>query len=128
LGDPVGWSRDVLLVLDLQTGEGAVFKPGGYVKDDLDKHRIRVCPMFEPFLEWLYKQPLQDRQALPTTVNLGDVSLANQAYRRNGMTFEEMQEAVRQEDGRRFMFRLNQIRVRNARRAAERTKTEETEQ
>ena len=33
-----GWTKDDLLVLDLQTGEGAVFKPGGYAKGDLDKH------------------------------------------------------------------------------------------
>jgi hypothetical protein len=125
--DSVGWSRGVLLVLDLQTGEGAVFKPGGYAKDDLDRHQIRVCPMFEPFLGWLYEQPLEDLQALPATVNLGDAPVASQGYRRNGMTFEEMQEAVRLEDGRRFMFRLNQSRAQNARRPAERAEIEETD-
>jgi hypothetical protein len=45
-----GWAKDDLLVIDLQTGEGAVFKPGGYAKGDLDKHAVWVCPLFEPFL------------------------------------------------------------------------------
>lgn len=49
-----GWDRAHLLVLDLQTGEGAIFRLGGSARADLQKHRIWVCPLFEPFLEWLY--------------------------------------------------------------------------
>lgn len=49
-----GWSPGHLLVLDLQTGEGAIMRPGGSAPADLRKHRIWVCPMFEPFLEWLW--------------------------------------------------------------------------
>ena len=37
-----GWDRNSILVLDLQTGEGAIFRPGGMAKADLDKHRIWV--------------------------------------------------------------------------------------
>jgi hypothetical protein len=78
-----GWTPNNVLVVDLQTGEGAIFKPGGYVKYDLnDKHQIWVCPMFEPFLEWLYKQDLTDLDTLPGHVNLGDVPIAMQGYRR----------------------------------------------
>lgn len=49
-----GWTHEHVLVMDLETGEGAMFKPGGSPSADLDKHKVWVCPMFEPFLEWLY--------------------------------------------------------------------------
>ncbi len=65
-----GWSRDHILVLDLATGEGAIFKIGGLASADLNKHRVWVCPMFEPFLEWLYKQDLSDLAALPAAVQI----------------------------------------------------------
>lgn len=55
-----GWSPDVLWVLDLQTGEGALFRLGGNARADLEKHRIWVCPMFEVFLAWLYRHPSFD--------------------------------------------------------------------
>ena len=78
-----GWSPDHVLVLDLQTGEGAILKPGGLAQSDLnDKHQIWVCPMFQPFLEWLYRQDLTDLAKLPGLVNLGDVPIAMQGYRR----------------------------------------------
>lgn len=79
-----GWSRDNLLVVDLQTGEGAIFRPGGYVHADLNKHAIWVCPMYEPFLEWLYKQDLSDLQALPPLVEIDDATSAMRGYRRPG--------------------------------------------
>ncbi len=59
-----------LLVLDLVTREGAIFRPGGYVRADLEKHPIRVCPLFAPFLEWLYQQDTADLDALPALVTL----------------------------------------------------------
>lgn len=77
-----GWDRKSILLLDLQTGEGAIFYPGGYAKADLDKHKIWVCPMFEPFLTWLYKQP--DPFAIPAHVDLPDAPFAMQGYRRSG--------------------------------------------
>lgn len=79
-----GWNRDHILVTDLQTGEGAIFRPGGYAKADLDKHKIWVCPMFEPFLTWLYKQDLKDLSTLPILVDLGDVPVSMSGYRRTG--------------------------------------------
>lgn len=79
----VGWDSGNLLVLDLQTGEGARFKPGGLASADLnDKHQVWVCPMFEPFLTWLYTQDLSDLDKLPGLVNLGDVPIAMHGYRR----------------------------------------------
>ena len=80
-----GWSGEHLLVLDLQTGEGAIFRPGGAAGYDLNtKHRVHVCPMFQPFLEWLYKQNLRDLDALPELVELPEASAAMYGYRREG--------------------------------------------
>jgi hypothetical protein len=79
-----GWSKDNLLVLDLQTGEGAVFKPKGYAKGDLDKHALWVCPLFEPFLGWLYEQDLTDIEKLPALVKIKNPASALYGYRRPG--------------------------------------------
>ena len=53
-----------MLVLDLVTREGAVFSYGGYAHGDLMKHKVWVCPLFEPFLDWLYQQPWEKVAAL----------------------------------------------------------------
>jgi len=80
----VGWDRQHLFVLDLQTGEGAMFRPGGLAPADLNKHRIWVCPMFEPFLKWLYKQDLSNLETLPPVVDIDDPVSALTGYRRAG--------------------------------------------
>lgn len=80
----LGWGRDHLWVLDLQTGEGAFFRPGGLASADLDRHKIWVCPMFEPFLSWLYQQDLGDITALPRGIELPDAPAALYGYRRSG--------------------------------------------
>jgi len=82
----IGWTEAHVWVLDLQTGEGACFLPGSHasVKADLDKHRIWVCPLYEPFLGWLYRQT--DYDALPAIVNLPDAPFAMAGYRRDGQT------------------------------------------
>src|SRR6266702_1985984 len=56
----------------LRTGEGAFFRVHrqGVASADLDKHQIWVCPMFEPFLNWLYKQDVSDLDQLPSLVDL----------------------------------------------------------
>jgi hypothetical protein len=56
-----GWSRSHILVLDLETGEGAMFPHSrkGQAWSDLNKHRIAVCVLFEDFLRWLYQQDLR---------------------------------------------------------------------
>lgn len=77
-----GWTRKHILVLDLQTGEGAIFKPGGFAKHDLEKHRVWVCPLFEPFLAWMYTQP--DPMSLPPLVELPDAEFALYGHRRPG--------------------------------------------
>ena len=80
-----GWHKKNILVLDLEAREGAVFMPGGLAAADLATHKVYVCPMFEPFLEWLYKQDLSDIDNLPSCVNLGKVPTAMYGYRRPGI-------------------------------------------
>lgn len=80
----VGWGPEHYLILDLQTGEGAIFRPGGYVKADLDKHAIWVCPLFEPFLEWLWQRQPFDYDRLPDEIDLSGVPLQLAGYRRPG--------------------------------------------
>lgn len=67
-----GWSQQHLWVLDLQTGEGAYFRPGGLAKADLERHRIWVCPMYEVFLGVLYAHPewCDDITKIPSFVKL----------------------------------------------------------
>jgi hypothetical protein len=71
-------------VLDLETGEGAYFLPGGNARADLREHRVLVCPMFEPFLEWLYAQDVNDITTLPVVLDLPDAPFALYGYRRPG--------------------------------------------
>ncbi len=81
----LGWdaSVDHFWVLDLQTGEGAYFRHSGNASADLHKHAIWVCPLYEPFLEWLYQQPA-DLAALPELVDLPQAESAIYGYRRKG--------------------------------------------
>jgi len=79
-----GWDKNHLWVLDLQTGEGAFFRPGGYAVSDLEKHKIWVCLLYSPFLEWLYKQDLSDITKLPSIVKLPDAPSGLWGYRREG--------------------------------------------
>jgi hypothetical protein len=71
-----GWTPDHLLVLDLATGEGAIFKPGGHALADLSKHKIWTCPLFPHFLAWLYEQNLIDLNALPAVVEVPDAEFS----------------------------------------------------
>jgi hypothetical protein len=80
----IGWGLGHLWVLDLQTGEGGYFRLGGLARADLNKHKIWVCPMFEPFLEWLYQQPDTDFAKLPALVELPHAESALYGYRRQG--------------------------------------------
>lgn len=78
-----GWDHKDIIVFDLETAEGARFKPGhGLAKADLDKHKIWVCPMFEPFLEWLYQQDTTDITSLPEFIQLDTNIAAVAGYRR----------------------------------------------
>lgn len=88
-----GWRASHVLVLDLQTGEGAMFRLGGLARYDLQQHKIWVCPLFEPFLEWLYQQP--DPLAIPDHVDLPDAEFDLRGHRRCGSTGAELVDRVR---------------------------------
>lgn len=80
----IGWrSPHLIWVLDLQTGEGALFSPDGYAVDHLERHQIWVCPLFEPFLIWLYRQDLTKLDQLPPLVEL-NAPFDFRGYRRIG--------------------------------------------
>lgn len=55
-----GWGPTHFMMFDLQTGEGAMFHPGGLASADLAKHQIWVCPLFEPTLTWIYQASAAD--------------------------------------------------------------------
>jgi hypothetical protein len=82
------WSRHHLWVMDLETGEGALFRPGYHPKADLNKHRVWVCPMFEPFLTWLYQQEDLSDESLDRLAEEGrlviDAPFEMYGYRRPG--------------------------------------------
>ena len=86
----VGWTPKHILVFDIQTGEGAIFYPGGLASADLNKHKIWVCPMFEPFLNWLYEQDLTDLDKLPGKVEFehSEAEFELRGYRRPGSDSE----------------------------------------
>jgi len=77
-------------VFDLATGEAARFTPGGHAKADLDSHKIWVCPLFEPFLVWLYQHIAEKGQVgwwdeLPRSVVMPNNTPFDLAgYRRSG--------------------------------------------
>lgn len=89
------WSpTEHLFVMDIETGEGAMFRHGGLARADLTKHRIWVCVLFQPFLEWLYKQDVSDLDALPDTVKLTGIPLQMRGYRRPGIDMDDVMEAL----------------------------------
>jgi hypothetical protein len=86
LGGVCGWGAEHVLIVDLATGEGALFLPGGHAGNDLDKRRIWVCPLFEPFVEfaWQWVKDGKDLWDLPPVVLLPDAPFAVYGYRRPG--------------------------------------------
>lgn len=84
IGTRWGGQHDHLFVLDLQTGEGALFRHGGNPAADLYKHQIWVCPLFEPFLTWLYRQDITDLSELPQVIRLPNDTASLHGYRRPG--------------------------------------------
>lgn len=97
-----GWSPRHLQIFDLQTGEGALFLPGGRATSDLEKHRIWCCPMFEVFLKWLYDHPdhCADILTLPPIIELDPSQTrghnALYGYRRPGPSRELVDEKLRE--------------------------------
>lgn len=83
-----GWwnAADYFLMLDIETGEGAVFRHGGLAEADLDKHRVWVCPLFSPTLQRLYQFAPFDLDTLPSVIELDfeEAPFAMAAPRRPG--------------------------------------------
>lgn len=80
-----GWAGDHLFVMDLQTGEGALFRHGGSATYDVEaKHHIWVCPMFIPFLTWLYTQPVKDVMTLPRLIHLTEAEAPSSMIGKRG--------------------------------------------
>lgn len=85
-----GWSGQHLLVVDLETGEGAIFRvdPHASPPADLNKHRVWVCPMFEPFLTRLYALYDGDVDHLPALMEFAaeEAPFEMAGYRRGAPT------------------------------------------
>lgn len=83
----LGHSHQSHLIFDLQTCEGVALPLPHKSSDahcDLDKHRVWVCPMFEPFLAWLYVN-FTTLDALPEHLDLPDAEFSMSGYRRSGV-------------------------------------------
>ncbi len=70
-----GWGPEDLLVMDLSVGHAAMFTPraGALPHVDVENTGIYFCPLFRGFMEWLYRQDLQDLSGLPDYVELDPV-------------------------------------------------------
>lgn len=64
-----GWGPQHRLVVDLKTGVGGLYRPGGDPFFDVCQDR-KVGPLFASFMKWLYGQG--DPWALPAHVTLED--------------------------------------------------------
>ncbi len=64
----------------------------------MEKHQLWVCPMYLPFLTWLYNQDLTDLDKLPKVVQFTDEDAegAMAGYRRSGPGEEEREELKKQ--------------------------------
>lgn len=84
----LGWGPEHIWICDLQTGEGFFIRPGGSAHADLEKHAVWCCPLFEPWLEWLYgrlrETGIEGIADLPRVVDLPDAEFAFAGYRRPG--------------------------------------------
>lgn len=97
-----GWTLAHLWVMDLQTGEGAYFRPGGHPVADLQKHQIWVCPMYQLFLAKLYehKDWCADITRIPDLITLtaeeSKHASALYGFRREGPDQAERERVIRE--------------------------------
>lgn len=89
-----GWGRDHVMVVDLQTGEGAFFFPGGIHWSDMDKHQIWVCPMYEHALRTICDGE-HDPMKTPPLLDFPDAPFEYAGYRRGGPRQHALEMAAR---------------------------------
>lgn len=103
----IGHNRRDIMVMDLETCEGAIFSPGGVARSDLRKRRVWVCVLFEPFLDWLYEFYNTHYRAegrpfnvldLPDKVEFPDNPPAFQGHRREGPLAELLKQVLEGDD------------------------------
>lgn len=89
----------VIWILDLITGEGATFDLEQELPEQLHRHQIWVCPLYQPFLVWLqgFVKAHRDELApsydklldmLPTNVGLPGIPVEIHGHRRPGPSDE----------------------------------------
>jgi hypothetical protein len=70
-----GWTPGHVIVMDLRTGEAAMYLPGdGEAAKAMTEHRIFTSPQFKYFLEWLYEQDVAHLYQQPNVIELPDVT------------------------------------------------------
>jgi hypothetical protein len=81
----------ILHILDMQTGEGAIFRFRGDPEGDRLRHQIKTSPIFPDFLAWLYQQDVSTLSTLPRIVDLDRPQLAERdsRYLRKGTNMIE---------------------------------------
>ena len=81
--------RRARLVFDLQTKKGGLFEPdpAGDSNADLEASGLWVCPLFAPFLAWLYERGQAPVASLPSIFNLPPAQSKLQGYKRPGPDF-----------------------------------------
>ena len=69
-----GWGPEHVWVLDLATGQGACFRPGGHAGADLEKRAgLWVCPLYRVVLAWFYQhKECWGLDELPECITLTD--------------------------------------------------------
>jgi hypothetical protein len=103
-GGRESWNPETsIFVVDLQTGEGSRFDLRTEPVAQLERHKIWVCPLFEPFLKWLFRE-IQSRPPGPGRFELTTLpavakfpaSSALAGYRRAGPCDEAASEVTLQ--------------------------------
>lgn len=67
-----GWGPEHTLVLDLSVpGNGGIFaiRRDGYPAQDIAKHQLEICWLYERFLGWLYQQDISTLDLMPDLVH-----------------------------------------------------------
>lgn len=75
------------MVRDKLGREGCLVAPWlcGDAHTDLQRHKVWVCPLFEPFIAWLYARGDVDPMTIPAHVDIPDAAFALAGHRRPGV-------------------------------------------